>query len=459
MDMYLRMRRAVIATVCACSAVAGVGMAAGPGSALALPVVNCAAITGSGSSLQAEQQTLWTSLVGTVGFLLKINKLTEECSPGNPAISYTATSSGKGLAEFGAGTSVLEPKEAGNAALKLDAYIGTDDPPTKAQLGEMKVAAGTAAWTTAVVAAPIAMIVHLPSGCEVTTTEVPIPNKVLNEAWLGKFANWKTFLTAIETANGLKFKEATAKVSCEGSPVLLEVRSDNSGTSYAFKQYLCQFEIASWQVPAKGCEQDGEFINDSKKWPAAVSETHKAGILNEKGKGEVEAVEEEPGSLGYANLADAVKGKFTSFLKKPVGASIFWAQVENATAAREPEGATAGTGNCTATYTFPTGVEAEAKKGEWEKVHYGNPAATTGYQICTFTYDVGWENYLVTNLEKDYGGTLKAAEETGNTAQGYFEYMVRSTEGQAATAIAPDYNALPANVDKVAVEDAEKLKG
>src|ERR1700722_4488101 len=148
MDMYLRMRRAGIATVCACSAVAGVGMAAGPGSALALPVVNCAAITGSGSSLQAEQQTLWTSLVGTVGFLLKINKLTEECSPGNPAISYTATSSGKGLAEFGAGTSVLEPKEAGNAALKLDAYIGTDDPPTKAQLGEMKVEAGTAAWTT-----------------------------------------------------------------------------------------------------------------------------------------------------------------------------------------------------------------------------------------------------------------------------------------------------------------------
>src|ERR1700722_1240116 len=57
MDMYLRTSRAVIATLCACCAMAGVGMAVAPGSALAVVEEKCASeLNGTGSSLQKEQQ-------------------------------------------------------------------------------------------------------------------------------------------------------------------------------------------------------------------------------------------------------------------------------------------------------------------------------------------------------------------------------------------------------------------
>jgi ABC-type phosphate transport system substrate-binding protein len=452
MGVYLRMRRAVIVTLCACSAVAGIGMAVAPGSALAVACEN--PITGSGSSLQAEQQTEWTKTVGAVGFKLGTCAAPNE----NPKIVYTATSSGKGLTEFGIEGIELKKAEAGNGKGELDAFIGTDDPPTKPELektSKVGRTAGTNAVVVPVIAAPIAVIVHLPKGCEILSEELKISNFALNELWLGKYANWKLFLEA--AIGSTNFNETPAK-SCEVE-IKLEVRLDSSGTSYAFKQYLCQIDPAAWGkvILAEECESGKEYVTDAELWPpaAAVLTEHLAGELNEQSKGEAEAVSQEEGSVGYVNLANAFAAGFRRFLTNK---TTFWARIENN---EEPVHTPVSLelGNCPTTYNFKAGaIKVEAEEGKWAKVHLAKPAQVGAYPICTLTYDVAWESYKTKELEKEYGAAKFAG--VGNATEFYFEWMVGQGlgEGQEEANLANFYSPLPEiEVTTIAEKLAKKV--
>jgi ABC-type phosphate transport system substrate-binding protein len=451
MDVYLRMRRAVIATLCACSAVAGIGMAVAPGSALAVTCEN--PITGSGSSLQTEQQTEWTKTVEAATFKLGTCAAPNE----HPKIVYTATSSGKGLTEFGIEGAELKKAEAGNGKSELDAFIGTDDPPTETELLKTNNGAKTAeanAVVVPVIAAPIAVILHVPKGCEILSEEVKISNSVLSELWLGKYSNWKLFLEAA----GLTFNETeegcvlnSEKV---GAPIKLEVRSDSSGTSFAFKQYLCQINPSAWGKVslAEECESGKEYVTDAVLWPATVFTEHLTKELNEKSKGEAEAVFQEEGSVGYVNLANAHATGFRPFLTNK---TTFWARIgseNNEEPVHTP--VSLELGNCPTTYNFNTGaIKLEAEEGKWAKVHLAKPAQVGAYPICTFTYDVAWESYKTKELEKEYGAAKFAG--VGNTTKFYFEWIVKGLgEGQEEANLANFYSPLP---ETEVTTDAEKL--
>jgi ABC-type phosphate transport system substrate-binding protein len=403
MDIHKRALRTVLATVCACSAVAGIGMAAAPGSALAAPC-----LTGSGSSLQGEQQQHWIAL--------KPLGCAEE-------LTYTSTSSGKGLTEFGLeGAFELTPAESGTGS--LDGFIGTDDAPTTTAL--MKTEAGmkkadTKAETMPIVAAPIAIIVHLPSGCSITGT-VNISNIHLSDVFAGEEITWAELLGP------------AASEGCTGKP-MPNARSDASGTSYAFKQYLCQVEPVTWGNIAKECESGDGLVVDAATWPELHKPTlfkHLKGteeVENKGSAGEVEAVEAEEGSIGYVNQANAAKGNFVA---SQSGATEFWTTVENG---EEP--VKNGTeGNCPSEYTggLPTAG------ASWSAVHLALDTQAGAYPICTLTYDIGWEKYETTELElpANYNGKTKA-KEIGIKAKAYFEYMA----GTGQSHIAEYYSPLP----------------
>ncbi|HEY2631427.1 MAG TPA: substrate-binding domain-containing protein [Solirubrobacteraceae bacterium] len=422
MGIYNQARRWALTVMCSAVALAGLSVAA-PGSASA-----AVCITGSGSSLQGEQQTLWT---GVGGFAC-----------GAETVEYLSTSSGKGLSEFGISPSGLKVAESGNGT-KLDAFVGTDDAPTLTELANTKGGAGTAettAWTAPVVAAPIAVIMHLPSGCKLKTgvTLVVVSPIHLSEVFAGGTVTWATLLGS------------NVEGTCTGIP-MRDVRSDASGTSFAFKQFLCKAGgVAVW-ANNEECESGLGFVVDAATWPKEaevgkvilIKHLNKAEteeIENKGSAGEAEAVENEEGSIGYVNLANAAKtpGKFVS---AKTGATIFWVDVEDHLKnGQNPEKGTKE-GNCPGEYEFPTGVQKEAEEGMWAKVHLASTGSSGAYPICTFTYDIGWESYATTELKAKYGAGFATV---GTDTKEYFEYMTSPLKGQAK--IAEYYSPLPTTV-------------
>jgi ABC-type phosphate transport system substrate-binding protein len=465
MRIYSRARYLALAMICASGLAAGIGMAAAPGSALAS--VNCMSITGSGSSLQGEQLTKWTGNVGTAGFKLKTTGK-EECSPGNPSVAYTSTSSGEGLLEFGFESGVLEPSAAGNKNSSLDAFIGTDDPPTMSQItnAETAVSNQTKPVITPVVSAPIAVIVNLPDNCDLTSSKVQILTHDLSLIFSGKSISWLSILK----------DSPPVGTGCDAVP-LVEVRSDSSGTSYAFKQFLCQVEPSVWGGVSNSneCEPGKKLVTDAPTWPQlelGVSTHHDESgktVENKKSSGEAEAVllsgslvpggslDLLRGSIGYVNLANVASSTTTTkFEPSRSGALQFWVEINE----KEPKKESTK-GNCPT--KFALGANAElAMLSKWEKVHLASPTTTEAYPICTFTYDAAWESYTGAKLVAQYG-TTELAQETGNTAAGFLQYAV-SGEGQGSGGIAEDYAALPSeagsgepNVKGLAVELASKI--
>ncbi|HTA15851.1 MAG TPA: hypothetical protein VK781_13430 [Solirubrobacteraceae bacterium] len=447
-----------------------------PGSALA---VTCANLNGTGSSLQKVQQETWTATASAAA------KLAGECAA-KITVLYAAEGSGAGLTEFGmeAGFELTPGLGIGG---ELDGFIGTDDPPTAKQQEEVKLVvakhAGTEADVIAPLAAPIAMIMHLPTGCELEVGAEPeVTQAALEGFWRHSGLTWKEMLESGKALTNLKGITCEEKVVAEKN--IDEVRSDGSGTSYAFKQWMCQIAgagVNEWGVAAGKCEVENgggakEYINDSKNWPETqvrkgltcesevnpCSELHGAKVANEKGSGEVAAVSATANSIGYANTADAVAGGFEAGGKKL--SSTFWVKVENFETAgekfsdplkEEPSGLLVG--NCPTANPLTAAQETEAKKNEWGTVHLAQgKKAVLGYPACTLTYDVGWVSYLTAELTKGaaplYYLTAALAEEIGNSAKAYFKYMLSATEGQ--NEIQDDYSPAPAKVITISRENA-----
>lgn len=443
MGIYKRARHLAVVAACATGMVAGVGAIAAPGEALA---AECSNLKASGSSLQAEQQTHWDSGV----------KFT--CLGGGAkfSVAYTSTSSGKGLEEFSLQenptTKKYEIRPKLGVEEKLDAFIGSDDPPLKAAaLTEAKKNAETNAITVPVIDAPIAIIVHAPSSCTITGTSshFAITKSALSTLWDGGYGSWGSFLTASSIGHS---------GACS-SGITLYAREEGSGTSFAFKQYLCQIEGTVWGGGAGKCESGEGFVSDAPKWPDESAITKTA-----TGSGNmVSKVESTVGSIGYVNFASAANPE--NFHEWASGESLFWASLENGTATPAEPGAQVGAGEfsagCDKKYegTLPTISGTDGP--EWGAVHVASPSSVA-YPLCTLTYDVAWENYKGGGLAGLYG----AAAETEKTAEGaksYFKFMTSATEGQNKPA--SGYAALPTEaknagektIQELAVEAAGKV--
>jgi ABC-type phosphate transport system substrate-binding protein len=434
MGIYNQARRVALGVACSASVVASVCMAAAPGSALA--AVTCANVTGSGSTLQSTQQENWIKEV-SLGAISKGGAT--ECSAA-PTIGYnlpTGTGSGQGLLEFGMPGGVLVPAESSNKST-LDAYVGTDDPPSEASWLEGEKAAGTKPWAAAMVAAPVAIIVHPPSGCKIKG-EVSVTNANLSKVFAGEAITWEEFL-------GVGNVEGT----CTGQP-MRDVRSDSSGTSFALKQYLCQENPALWGkvTLAEECETGKEFVTDAATWPKEAEagkeallkhpnkETPPKEVENQGSGGMVEAVENEVGSVGYVNLANAAAGG--KFVLSTASAPLFWVNVEGIDPLKVT--GTKNEGNCPTTKTLTTAEKTEAEAGTWVKIHLAKVGlGGTTYPLCTLTYDIGWASYTTTTLEKEYA-TKGAA--VGATAKLYFKYMA------SQAAIAEYYAKVPSTIQTI----------
>jgi ABC-type phosphate transport system substrate-binding protein len=410
----------------------------------------------SGSSLQNTAQTsVWLTNWDAVS----------KCSVA-PKITYTKTSSGEGLNEFGNNTGVLAPKEdptafSSGSSIKdvegevLDDYVGTDDAPTSEQLGEAWAAAGAKALaeiTIPVAQAPVAVILSLPAKCKLASgSEVDIDNATLGQLWEGtnpanspdpggiaaqggySAATWGAFLTQLGytkitsgTPTAGQFLDEGGATGC-GQSIKAQVRSTESGTSFAFKNYLKQVNRTPWAT----------YANDFVSWPTTEVLQEDGGVKNKSGGNLASNTALTPGSVGYANTADAAgNGAFTNKATETTFGSsaehqILWAQIQNngtsvsGASYEDPLLPATSIANCETSKLIPSDQGFPySYTDSWFGVvatdpNIANDAEPTDYPICALTFDLVWHHYSNTKL---YGKTT-LAEEVANTTHDLFEYI------------------------------------
>jgi ABC-type phosphate transport system substrate-binding protein len=390
-------------SIAAVFAAAGVGV--GDASALGAPCSG-EAIRGEGASLQGPAQSIWT-----VGF-------TASCTPLKPKVTYLSTGSSVALREWGAASGSLGPEGV------QDNFIATTEAPTAQQLTNMRKAlrAHGVANLTDVVTIPltqtaIAIMVNPPSGCSLTR----ITNSSLQAAFAGTAKTW----TEIGGA-GAGCSAAIKRV----------VRSDGSGVTYQFKQYLFRLNSAGLCTAALGTSTWQQLQSETqvgtavpnRTWPDCAGSST---LIRPAGAGSAEvvkAVNATDGSIGYAGLpeAEAFKSSETSIL-----------QVQDGITAGEPRFAAPNSAesraNCEAVpYNLPRGEsgavvssweEAGMKPNlDWSQVYGSNPNIGGGkYSICTLS---GAE--AATESTKVWG----AAKAT--TIHDYLKFVVAVAGGQSA---------------------------
>jgi phosphate transport system substrate-binding protein len=129
---------------------------------------------------------------------------------------------------------------------------------------------------------------------------------VLADIYLGKITNW----------NDARIAKDNPGVNLPNSEIFIVHRSDGSGTSYIFTDYLSKVS-ADWKGgPGKGV---------SVSWPRGIGAKGNEGVAG--------MVRQTPGALGYVELIYAVQNKIETGLVRNAGGVFMKATIESVTAA------------------------------------------------------------------------------------------------------------------------------
>jgi phosphate transport system substrate-binding protein len=309
---------------------------------LALPLVGQTTLNGAGASFPNPIYSKWFS---------EYNKVHSDVQ-----VNYQSLGSGAGIRQVISGT--------------VD-FGASDGPMTDEQLKEAKT-----------------KILHIPTvlGAVVPAYNVPgisgevkFTPEALAGIFLGKISKWND--PAITQPNpGVKFPDQS---------IIVVHRSDGSGTTYIFTDYLAKVSKEWESTVGKGA---------SPKWPVGLG-----GKGNEGVAGQVRQLQ---GSIGYVELIYAVENKITFGSVKNAAGNFVKASLEGVTEAA-----------------------ASAKMPADFRVSITNAPGKTAYPISSFTW------LLIPEQSKD--------PKKGKILADFLNWMV--TDGQKMTAQL-SYAPLPQNV-------------
>ena len=238
-------------------------------SALAVPALAQTTLNGAGATFPYPMYSKWFSEYHNAHPEIQIN--------------YQSIGSGGGIRQVLAGT--------------VD-FGASDGPMTDEQLSQSKI-----------------KILHIPTvlGAVVpaynvpgVTGEVKFTPEVIAGIFLGKITNWND--KAIAAANkDVKFPD---------QPIIVVHRSDGSGTTYIFTDYLSKISSEWANGPGKGT---------SIKWPVGLGGKGNEGVAG--------VVRQMQGALGYVELIYAVQNKIPYGSVKNASGNFVKASLESVTAA------------------------------------------------------------------------------------------------------------------------------
>lgn len=213
---------------------------------------------------------------------------------------------------------------------------------------------------------PIVVVYNLP---EFSKTGLKLTGPVLADIYMGKVTTW----------NNPEIANLNPGVQFSANKIILVHRSDGSGTTFAFTDYLSKVS-PEW----KGTVGQGTAV----PWKAGVGGSGNAGIAA--------IVKKVPWSLGYVELAYAKSNKMAS------GIPMTYAYMQNHDKTAFLD-ATVATSLAAAQGSLSSLPEADAS---WAHVSLNNAPGPTSYPIVTFTYILVNEN-----LDKEKGMTQQKASD------------------------------------------------
>lgn len=422
---------------------------------------------------------------------------------GDDLVYYDSQGSGSGLAAFGGGSGSGPFVAPAGQRDNLVSFVGTDDAPAHGNPGTptigRKMEEGlTGALTDTenlindaddgvfhsipVAQAALAVVVKTPLGCRIPATQITSKRMKLPAGVPGatNSAVEKVFSGEITTWGQLGWVVTNTQTPCP-KEIKRFVRRDNSGTTFAFKNFLNstdQGDTTAW-------ESNDQVEDDNTIWPnGGVGNRDRDGVCDgtdtggtgvitgpyvctgtANGNGSLStalnALAGGEGGIGYMDLSTARSGGFnwtnTSDrtywlpLYDPTSTStLFDAQKVPTAFKSNATPATYGS-NCddNTVYGLNGGNSLPANtKADWSTV-YQNPTVSS-YPICTLTYMGAWEDYEDPYPDSEISEADKADRQA--LVEGYLEYVlgtdplgVSSNEGQTILP-SQDYAALPGGV-------------
>lgn len=155
---------------------------------------------------------------------------------------------------------------------------------------------------------------HIPTvlGAVVATYNLPgnpqlsFMGDVLADIFLGKITKW----------NDARIKARNPSTSLPDQPIVVVHRSDGSGTTYIWVDYLCKISPEWEQNVGRGT---------SVKWPVGLGGKGNEGVAGQ--------VKNAPGSLGYVELAYAITNKLPAAKVRNQAGKFIEPTIESTTAA------------------------------------------------------------------------------------------------------------------------------
>ena len=237
--------------------------------ALALPAFGQTTLNGAGATFPYPMYSKWFSEYHKAHSDIQIN--------------YQSIGSGGGIRQVLAGT--------------VD-FGASDGPMTDEQLSQAK---------TKILHIPTVMGAVVPAyNIPGITGEVKFTPQALAGIFLGKITTWND--KAIASSNpGMDFPN---------QPIIVVHRSDGSGTSFIFTDYLSKVSSEWAAGPSKGT---------SVKWPVGLGGKGNEGVAG--------MIRQMQGSIGYVELIYAVQNKITYGSVKKSGGAFVKASLDSVTAA------------------------------------------------------------------------------------------------------------------------------
>ena len=187
-------------------------------------------------------------------------------SIGNVQINYQANGSGGGIKAITDGTAD---------------FGASDMPMTDEQLKEYKDKNGHAVLMFPTVLGAVVPVYNV-SG---VTAELNFPRPVLADIFLGKITTW----------NDPALLKANPGIKLPGDKIVVVHRSDGSGTTFCFADFLSKSN-PDWTAKVGKA-------NTSINWPTGLGASKNDGVAG--------LIKQQPGSIGYVELIYAVKNKIT----------------------------------------------------------------------------------------------------------------------------------------------------
>ena len=239
-----------------------------------------------------------------------------------------------------------------------------------------------------------APVIHVPTclGAVMITYNLPgnpklkLTSDVIADIFLGKIKKW----------NDPRLTALNPSAKLPNMPISVVHRSDGSGTTYVFSDYLSKVSSAWSTKPGKGKALD---------WPVGI------GAKGNEGVGGM--IKQIPGSVGYVELAYVIQNKIPSALIKNKSGNFIEASLQSISAS------------------------AAVKLPEDLRVSLTNTDAKDGYPITSFTYILLYQNQNYDSRAMDKAkGTAELVSWMITTGQQYAAPLIYAPLPKEAAAAA-----------------------